>query len=148
VAQWRSPGRLRWLVDHWEHFKGDEMIYAGLCAWRTKHVHLWEWAANLEDQALAARREAYRVFAASLAREYVTLRISSEDLGRKKRRPAAEVDRPVIGARTRDIAAHGLLRGILKNAFQRDGGKIEDLAVDTAEAETAKYEEVAVMAGA
>jgi hypothetical protein len=124
LALWKSPGQLVGLLAAWQRFAGDEMIHAALEAWRVKHVHLWEWKQNLQDQAVRARREVYRCCAAELASRYAVLRITDRDLAQKKKRPEAEVDRPVIGARTRDIAAHGVLRSTLRNAFLREGGTI------------------------
>lgn len=139
LAQWRSPGRLRYLVDYWQRFRGDEMIFAALTAWRDKHVHLWEWKRNLEDQMVLARREAYRVFAAGLIKAgYRTLRITDRNLAEKKKRPEVETGRVVVAARTRDIAAHGVLRSVLRNAFLREGGKIEDCGDNSAEFQSAK----------
>lgn len=127
IAQWRSARRLWLLVRDWEkaRFKGDEMIFAAVSAWRTKHQHLWEWKRNLEDQMVAARREEYRKAAAMLAKRYAVLYVTGLDLAQKKRKPEAEVDRVVVAARTRDIAAHGVLRGVLKNAFLQSGGTVE-----------------------
>ena len=124
LSQWRSPGRMRWLVDHWQPFKGDEMIVAALKEWRIKHMHLWLWKRNLEDQMVRARREQYRMLAAKLAREYATLRIPNEDLAVKKLTPPVESEKVVIGARIRDIAARGVLRGVLINAFTLSGGTV------------------------
>jgi hypothetical protein len=149
LGLWKSPRLMVLLTMDWQHFPGDEMIYAALLAWQRKHQHLWEWKQNLQDQAVRARREAYRCCAAEMAKRYAVLRITDRDLARRKKRPEAEVDRPVIAARTRDIAAHGVLRSTLQNAFLREGGTVyADRPAAVAVEESAQTEAVEEAIGA
>lgn len=125
---WRSPKHLWMLVRDWKRFRGDEALYIALSAWATQHRHLWLWKRNLEDQVVRARREEYRIVAAKLAEQYDVLRIESTNLAAKVKRPGPEEDRLVVGARSRDIAARAVLRGVLVNAFQMRGKAVEEIS--------------------
>jgi hypothetical protein len=132
IAQWRRPGRLVWLLRHWteQRFKGDEAIVAMLEAWQRRDLHLWQFEANLRDQALHWRREMYRVFAADLARRYASVQMEDFDLSQVARimRPAkadqAENQLVAKARYYRVIAGVYELRQAIRNVCDREGVEI------------------------
>lgn len=137
IAHWggSSQARLASVVLRWRgsRFGGDETIYEELEAWRAHDKHLYEWQANLRDQAIARRKEQYRVLAARLADRYgmvvledmaITEMVAHQD-------PTEPRDGQADNARRKArIAAPGLLRQAISQAAHRRGVRVE--AVDAA----------------
>lgn len=123
LAQWRSVGRLAALAIEWrdKRFPGDEEAFTGLEEWRKRDKHLYEYEANLRDQAIMRRREIYRVFAANLRRRYNTVIMEKFDLRQVAEQPNAE-EGPKERIRTRNLrvkAALSELRQAIVNAGLR-----------------------------
>lgn len=127
---WRRKGHLVHLVRQWteNRFAGDEVGFAIAETWLRRDQHLWEWEANLRDQALRRRREYYRVIAADLARRYAGVVVEDFDLSEVARRkpgpdgepgPAAEL--VAIARRQRQWAAVHELRRAIVSACTREG---------------------------
>ncbi|GIV82866.1 MAG: hypothetical protein KatS3mg051_2220 [Anaerolineae bacterium] len=82
LRQWRSPARLAALCLRWRErrFPGDDVAYNALESWRQRDRHLWEWQANLRDQAIARRNDLYHQFAAEIARRARVVVLEDLDL--------------------------------------------------------------------
>ena len=148
LAQWQSPARLAILLRHWQdrRFSGDDEIVAILSNaweagsgrrfdWLARNLHLWQYEAFLRDQLIRRRRELYRCFATTLARQYGTILIEDVDwakLIRRKKRGTAATDPDEQSARAvEDVAnrmhfwaASAELESIITNAVKREGGEI------------------------
>jgi len=129
-GQWRRKSHLVHLWARWrgERFAGDEIGFAILETWLARDRHLWEWEANLRDQALRRRREFYRIFAAGLARRYAEVVLEQFDLREVARRkadadgePGAATELLAVARRHRQWAAVHELRQAILNACQREG---------------------------
>lgn len=92
VIQWRSQARLAALVRKWgeNRFAGDEEAFATIDAWREHDDHLWRWETSQRKKALLHRREVYRIFAASMARQYRSVVLEQFDLRQVAVRPTTE----------------------------------------------------------
>lgn len=120
LTQWRSTPKLAALAIEWrdKRFPGDEEVFAGLEEWRKRDKHLYEYEANLRDQATTRRREVYRVFAADLRRRYNTVILEKFDLREVAEQPNPE-EGPKESSRARDLrvkAAISELRQTIANA--------------------------------
>ncbi len=115
LSSWADYGRPLRLVKNWmqNRFQGDEDIFRRVDQWRRQHRHLYSWASHLRDQAQKRRREHYRVLAATIARTYGRVYLSSVDL--KHRDPNA------MDGHIRGIAAMSLFRRILSHTCEREG---------------------------
>lgn len=123
LSQWRSPARLAALALSWrgQRFEGDEEAYGSLERWRVRDKHLLEYASNLRDKLLGARREQYRMFAAWVAREYAEVKIEQFDL-----RPMADLEKeggelPALARYQRFSGSPSELRLAIENACRRAG---------------------------
>jgi hypothetical protein len=174
VAQWRSKARLAALCDHWRANLGESeeerYEFVALDRWlrgdrlpdgradpspRAWHGdnHLWTWATNQRRNALAQRREMYRLLGASLASRYETLVLEDFDLRAIARRPKAEEGAGNATARrNRQLAAVSELRTALTQAFLARGGHVAKVpARDTTRAchecgLTAKFDAAEILA--
>jgi hypothetical protein len=121
LREWRSQQRLAALALRWrgQRFDGDQQAYDALGAWRRQDRHLWEWEANVRQQAEARRRDAYRRLAHDLAERYAVLIVEDMRLPDVQRRPAPE-DGPAgegrVQRNTARIAAPGFLRQAIAQA--------------------------------
>lgn len=129
IMEWRVPSRLAVLAKQWRNvrFVGDEKAYEALEAWRYHDYHLWSWEDSQRIHALRARRELYRIFAAQLAREYVSIVIEDFDLRVVAKRHLVE-DASIEWRglrRNRQAAAVSELRASLQNASKSRSARIE-----------------------
>ena len=128
LAHWRAIAKLAAVVRVWKNqrFKGDEVIYTALEAWRYHDHHLWAWESSAREKGIRHRREVYRVFAARLAEKYDTLVVEKRDL-----RPAIRVLEETPEAKTARangrLVAAGVLRDALKLAFTSRGRRIVEV---------------------
>lgn len=122
---WRSSERLARLVRQWgdARFAGDEAVYAELAAWRRRERHLQEYEVNTRDQLLAQRLNAYRTFAAQVARRAGQVRLHELDLQEVAARGASgRADELVPAARHNRVqAAVSTLRLSVEQACAREG---------------------------
>ena len=149
LHQWRSPGRLAALLGRWrqQRFPDDATIFPGLAErrdpatgrrddWLARDRHLWQWERHLHDRLIGRRREAYRRFAAGLARRYgrvVMEEIDWRQLARRPRRDSPAPDRQTqwqwereaAARRHRTWAAVSLLELAIDNAVKREGGQVK-----------------------
>jgi transposase len=136
---WRSAGQYFRLARKLE---GDEPAQKLLKEWMRKETHLSDWEVNQRQQNLDCRKAKYQEFAARLASRYETLVLERFDLRTFARRPAKETPRDASNRQEshqaekaraqRHEAATSILRSILRNAFERRGGKVVEVsAVDT-----------------
>jgi hypothetical protein len=129
IPSWRSPNRLASLVDTWadNRFAGDEELFRTLLAWREKHMHLYDWQANLRDKMRARRREEYRIFARWVGENYSRVVLESFDLSRTARRKTPEqgVDSGHGGRHFAKLASPGLLRAEIERVCAETGSRIE-----------------------
>jgi hypothetical protein len=123
IAQWRSPGRLIHVLNQWQPIGSDSELLEHLHAWRQKEDHLYAWQANLLDQAVAHRRELYRIFASSLGR-YAKVAIEEFDLRKVLQKPRPEDGAETPDGHMRTIAAVSTLRNAIQNYCQREGVEI------------------------
>jgi hypothetical protein len=125
LAQWRSAARLAALMMHWREnrFDGDEEMFAAAEAWRKQDAHLYDWESNLRDKVTRRRREAYRVFAAQVARRYKAVILEHFDLRRvaRKAAPEGEADANQAARHHRTWAAVSTLRQAIIDACEREG---------------------------
>ena len=125
LAQWRSPNRLASVARKWRNnrFPGDEEAYAELEAWRYRDYHLWCYETGQRSGALRHRREIYRIFGATLAKNYDTVVFEDFDLRKIARRPSIKEKNENETARTNRVrAATSELRLWVLNAFSSRGG--------------------------
>lgn len=142
LHQWRSPARMAALAIAWRQhrFRGDAELFDMVEAWRKQDKHLWTWERAQHASAIRARREVYRVAASKLAARCSTCVVEDDGLGRsatgmmriddlaRTPEPGDERDAALAGGQ-RFVAAPGEFRLILRNAFEREGGRIETAAV-------------------
>jgi transposase len=125
IAQWRSPGRLYgWARKAKEAGLAD----VELENWRRKQMHLYQWAANLQDQVVKRRRYIYRNFAAQIAGHYDRIILEEFDLRRVAEHAQPEAKEEAVetrAARYRQIASISELRTTLENTAAREGTQIE-----------------------
>jgi hypothetical protein len=129
LPYWRAPARFAALANQWHEnrFEGDKEAFIQLDGWRKQDVHLWTWEVNQRRKALAYRLDHYRCIGAELGRKYETVVLENLDL-----RTFATTQAPEDGAATtetpyqrlRALAAPSELRGALKLAFERRGGRV------------------------
>jgi hypothetical protein len=130
IAQWQSHLRLISWIMKWRQwtagFAGNlppkvRELDGALTAWLKKETHLWDWEANLRDQLVNYRRDAFNKAAAMLRRRYRRLILTDLDLRRLARRSASEPDDLLPSARThRQQVAAGAFRLTLKQHFNGD----------------------------
>lgn len=124
IASVRFPRQLAVLFKRWNEsrFDGDEEAFDRLADWHRKDLHLWRWQEHLRDQILRRRREQYRIFAASLARNYDAVAIEDLDMPGMIRKPDPE--NGTLGSLPEDwyrqVASLYSLREAIKNACTRD----------------------------
>lgn len=131
VARWRSPARFAALAIRWREVPNGTEMRDQLEAWRRQDRHLWEWEANLHDQIVARRREAYRVIAASLADAFgriVVPDMAISDLAVVPPVDQEDTKQAVLARGQRMMAAPGELRQTLMQAAQRRGVPVEVVA--------------------
>jgi len=132
LHQWRSHGKLVYLLHVWEknRFDGDQEMFEALRVWyygdptsrqahqdwknglRDKpdlyngHRHLWEWWCSLSDQLQKRRLDVYRSFAARIARDgYKQVIVEEFDLRAvAERRKAEDAFKPIDPVR--DVPSH------------------------------------------
>ena len=127
LRQWRSAAGLRRLCEDWrdQPFPGDEVEYAALREWRARDSHLLEYEAQSRDQAAAHRRDAYRCYAAEIARRSSVVLLKKFDLRAVTRRPQAEEEGPPdANRRLERWAAPGLLRQYIRQACAMRGVRV------------------------
>lgn len=118
IALWKSRDRLARVVDDWQRFPGDELIYAALCRWRVREAHLRQLQTGIMRRALERRELEYRTFAAKLAKRYKVIFVEDTDYNKLRRRPKSEEAQDQAAARARmNEASPGLLRSYLKERF-------------------------------
>lgn len=113
LGQWRSHGRLCRLIDNWQRFAGDEMIYLQLVAWRDQEAHLEQYQHYNLAKAEAIRKDLYRNFARQLAKQYETVFVEDCDLSQLQRTPTPDRKEEYGVRRYAGQAASGLLRSTL-----------------------------------
>lgn len=121
LAHWRSPARLAALTLRWRGmaFAGDDWQYEALDEWRRRDKHLWEYEANLRQQAIAGRREWFRQIAADLCRRYGKLVMEDFDVSEMAQQES-EADGSV-----RQYSAPGEFRLLLRQTAARAGVAVE-----------------------
>ena len=131
LSQWRSQGKLAWLIRQWKEsrFDGDAEIFESLEYWLRRENHLYDWEANLRDQVLRRRREVYRIFAANLTRKYDTVVLEDFDLRKvtEKSSPEHGTAGVLPADKQRFIASVSELRLAIKNACSRDGVEVIEI---------------------
>lgn len=122
LANWKSSRRLAKLVYDWNHhhppIPGEETILPELEAWRQRENHLDQYETNLRDQLLAARRDKYRNWVATLRRRYRTAYIERMDLREAFHDTLRPKDEQSVQPAQRAAAAFACLselRGLLAN---------------------------------
>ncbi|MGO9833310.1 MAG: hypothetical protein ACLP1X_03770 [Polyangiaceae bacterium] len=146
ISHWKSKARLAALCNHWRvnlgeseeerrqfsaldrWLRGDRLkdgrADPSSSAWHGDN-HLWTWATHQRRNALAQRREVYRLVGASLASRYETLVLADCDLRDVARRPKAEERAENTTARrNRHLAAVSELRTAVMQAFLARGGSV------------------------
>lgn len=112
-------------VDGWRQrrFDGDEAMYDTLEAWQRQNKHLGQWEHDERRKALARRREAFRVWAAGVARKYRLVCIEDFDLSTfAPRKPVEEKgEHDDLARKQRVVSAPGELRDVLYNACRSRG---------------------------
>jgi Putative transposase DNA-binding domain len=123
LNQRQSPQDMLRLLEIWQTHRceGDDEIFAELLSWRSRHIHLWTWAVNLQDQLKRKRLELFRCFSANLAKEYGIVFLEDFDLHWLSRIPPPEVESFPVGGKYRAIGAPGILRQVIENACRRSG---------------------------
>lgn len=128
LAQWRSKGRLVFLIRKWQEnrFSEDQEIVICLKEWMKQDKHLWDWESNLRDQIIKHRREIYRIFAAKIAKKYNHVFIEDFDLRAvaKKQSPEKGTAGSVPADKQRTIASVSTLRQAIINACRREGAEV------------------------
>jgi hypothetical protein len=130
IARWESCDRLRgFILETWvraavesEANRGDLLDLA--LRWADHDRHLWDWERHAAETAIARRTHLYRCRAAQLADAYDGLVVPSVNYGQMaQRRARPEQDRELSkqASRQRMLAAPGLLRSLLVQAFQSRG---------------------------
>lgn len=129
-----SPQTLVEVFDRWKsnRAQGDEEAYASVSAWLKQHVHLWTWQVNQRDQLIKRRREAYRRFAAQLARQFGSAFLHDIPLQRITSRPPIVPDAAAAARQYRFIAAVSILYSTLQHTFERQGAIAARIKVDAA----------------
>lgn len=117
VRDWRPPTDRPWELRDFAR-------------WAYRDWHLDEYEAGARDKMLGARREYYRVVAATLARRYGTLVVDDFDMREvAKRNDLTDDAHEVQAARTqRVIVAASLLRLTMVQAFVARGGVVQKVA--------------------
>lgn len=128
VSMWRSPGRIKKLVDE----VGELMplsLRERLTAYLKQDRHLWQWQEHERQKVLARRQYIYRCFAADVTRTYSVLAIEEMDL-----RKFASRGKPEDGTQAqrqdkdnRQFACISELRQSLANAAAERGVRLEKL---------------------
>lgn len=129
LSQWRSCARLAKVVTSWRdrRFEGDAFIFPALEAWRRQNKHLYEWASNLRDRVLGARKSFYQNFAAELTSKYDRIYIEDFDLREvTKLLPpeSSKMDAWAPARRQRFEVAISEFRGCLESAASLSGTAI------------------------
>ena len=140
LRQWRRPGKLAAvLVGHraladlpvvpgWRdrRFRGDDGIVSALEAWRRQDAHLWTWEHHERRKALARRLEAYRIWAAGIARDHSLVCLEDFDLRAMARKPTMEQEGEYddLARAQRIVSAPSLLRGAVINACASRGTRL------------------------
>jgi hypothetical protein len=123
LSRWRSPAKLASLARAWgnRRFDGDEQAFGALENWRYRDHHLWQWEASQRTKSLRRRREVYRVFAASMARQYGTVALERIDMRAfSKKAPVESAKEESAVARSqRHEAAISELRDCLAQCLAR-----------------------------
>jgi ribosomal protein L37AE/L43A len=154
ILAWRDPGRLARLCVDWRtrRFDGDADVYrllddwtslpAGVRyehgpwrghaeSWRRRDKHLWHYECAQRAQALARRRDLYRVTAAKLARRYAIVVLGDFDIREVVRAPTLDDrgdDTAAAKARSqRVLACTHQLRNAIREAFLSRGGGVETM---------------------
>ena len=137
---WQSAGKFFRLARELDADEGETKD--ALKAWMYRDTHLSDWECNQRQKNLDHRKKKYEAFAAQLAHTYETLVLEKFDLRAFARRPDKNTPRDDSGRQEshqeenaraqRHEAATSILRGILRNAFERRGGHVVEVsAVDT-----------------
>lgn len=140
IARWESCNRLRAFVQgYWatHRLAGDESIFAQASAWARQDAHLWTWAANQRQKVLARRTHEYREWAARLAARYSTVVVDTVNyahLAMRHARPEADSVLHKRASQQRMLAAPGMLRAAVVQAFQARGKRVVE--VDPSDVET------------
>ena len=129
LAAWRSPQRLsrllrRWRDEMWPDPARGWRVSPGdaddrllqLLRWREQEEHLHTWQEHARDQALARRRDLYRVWAAQLRERYHTVVMETacvRDLARLPNPEDEDTQRPAH-RHQRQLVAQSELRAILQ----------------------------------
>jgi hypothetical protein len=129
-----SPQTLVEIFDSWKSNRtpGDGDAYATVSAWLKQHVHLWTWQVNQRDQLIKRRREAYRRFAAQLARQFGSAFLHDIPLQRVTSRPPIVPGAAAAARQYRFIAAVSVLYSTLRHTFEREGGSAVRIKVNSA----------------
>lgn len=140
---WRSSDRYHWLLRQLEsQTTSDHHALELLRTWKYKEIHLLDWESEQNTNNLEHRKAKYSEFAAALSRKYEVLVLERFDLRAFSRRPAKDVARDEFNRqeshqaekarKQRHEACTSMLRSILRNAFERRGGRVVEVsAVDT-----------------
>jgi hypothetical protein len=120
VARWRTPARFAALAVQVRSEPGP--LPARLEAWRRRDARRWELEANLRDQLLARRNNAYRVIAAALARSFQTVVVEAPHKAKVTRQPARSQIRAARARGHAQLAASATFAAALANAVAARGG--------------------------
>jgi Putative transposase DNA-binding domain len=124
MPRWRSPKHLArvWRTWRGNRFAGDDRAFGLLTAWHWRDRDLWTASANDSLRASRGRRDAYRVFAAKLARAYDTIVLETTYLAEVAVREKLAEERPNEAARSNRflVAASVLLESLRAAARSRD----------------------------
>jgi Putative transposase DNA-binding domain len=135
MPKWKSPKHLARVWRTWREnrFAGDERAFGLLTAWHWRDRELWTASANDSLRASRGRRDAYRVFAARLARAYDTIVLESNYLAEVAVREELSEERPNEVARSNRflVAASVLLESVRGAARSRDRLCVSIAAADT-----------------
>lgn len=126
----RSSRQLLALLRVWkeQRWDGDHEAYEQLVAWREEDWQLWQWETHLREQALAHRREQYRLLGIRLSTQYRSLVLERLDLRAFQSQRPLESEKEDSGASRsqRTLAAPSELRNCLIAAFAKRGGVVEE----------------------
>jgi hypothetical protein len=144
IARWESCDRLRqFVLGPWSRAAATSPENAGelfvvALAWAKHDLHLWDWERHAAETSVARRTHLYRCYAAGLAERYDTVVVPSvnyAEMAQRRAKPEQERELSKQASRQRVVAAPGLLRALVVQAFQSRGRQVIEVPANGSPAE-------------
>lgn len=112
---WKRPHKLLRLIQNWEHFDNDTLLYETLGDWAKQERHLYDYQEGIRGRVIRARKHFYWNVAAKLASTYDTLFMDTINLKETRKKSDIGTDDEVnTGVRRQaSLASCGILKKCL-----------------------------------